>query len=547
MNLSPTDAFYLSRVVLQQPEQYPYADLKANPFLKAMVAGGILTNADSVMRVLGNDALMAVLAQDPATPPEMPQDDEGAVFVPPLPDYAQLSDEAQEAAQVVAPWLSEFMNWATARSPMTPPQFLESGALYALGLAVARRCYVHLHEPIYPHLYVLWVAPSGVYRKSTGLACVADLVRESMKHMLLPEEMTPESFMHALAGQTPENYSSLPQHQQEAVNYGRLFAGQRGIIVDEASSLLGASRRDYLQGMTELLLLLYDAKPERTRLLKSGQYTVYNGALSIIGATTPAAMIRTVKDDSWGDGMMARMVLLAPDERLPYDAGNLTPDEYEPPEALVSPVHKLHKMLPTPPPPEEATSYLPAISAGMSKAAHAAYSAYAKAVTHDMLDGPHAPDPRIAPNYVRMHVQAVKVALALACIDWAQVNQGFSGPWGEVYPQRPYITLGHWARAQRIAESWRASAHRLLSTLDVSEDAMNEQAIMAYLVRARRGATIYQLTRRTSIRSRQKIKGALEALEESGLVLAERKEPGPDGGRPTVRYFATDKARQETA
>lgn len=536
MNLSPIDVFYLARVVLQNPEEFPYAELGANPFLKAMVDQQILTNADSVMKILGNDALMAILAQDPATPPVIPQDDDDSVFVPPLPEEAQLSPEAQDAAQSVSPWLSDFMAWATARSPMTPPLFLESGALYALGLAVARRCYVHLHEPIYPHLYVLWVAPSGVYRKSTGLACVADVVRESMKHMLLPEEMTPESFMHALAGQHPENFNDLPQHQQETVNHGRLFAGQRGIIVDEASSLLGASRRDYLQGMTELLLLLYDAKPERTRLLKSGQYTVYNGALSIIGATTPAAMIRTVKDDSWGDGMMARMVLLTPGERLPYDPGSLTPDEYDPPGTLVSSLRKLHKMLPAPPPPEEATSYLPSIAASMSQEAHAAYSAYAKAVTHDMLDGPHAPDARIAPNYVRMHVQAVKVALALACIDWAQAQDA---------QRHPRITLGHWARAQQIAESWRASAHHLLATLDVSEDAMNEQAIMAYLLRTRHGATIYQLTRRTSISSRKKIKGALEALEESGLVLAERIEPGPNGGRPTVKYFATEKARQE--
>lgn len=544
MNLSPIDAFYLSRVVLQKPDEFPFDGIDANPFLRVLVGQGAITDANSVLSVLGNEALMAVLAQDPAHAPAPPAPPDDSVFVPPLPDYARLNKTALDAAGAVAPWLSQFMAWASKRSPMTPEAFLESGALWALGLAVARRCCVHLHEPIYPHLYVLWVAPSGVYRKSTGLACVADLVRDAMKHMLLPEEMTPESFMHALAGELPENYSNLPEHQRETIGHGRMFAGQRGILIDEASSLLGASRRDYLQGMTELLLLLYDAKPERTRLLKSGQFTVYNGALSILGATTPAAMIRSVKGDSWGDGMMARMALLYPDGLLPYDNGTATPSDYKPPKDLVDRLRKLHRMLPAPPAPEDAGLSMPTVYASIDREAHAAYSNYARAVTHGMLQGSNAPDPRIAPNYVRMHVQAIKIALALACIDWAELHSGIQGPWGVKNIHRPNITLGHWARAQQIAERWRASSHRLLNELDVSEDTRNEEAVSTYLNRTPNGATLSVLGRKTGIK-RTALKSALEALIESGLVDAVSIEPGPAGGRPTVCYFATKEARPE--
>ncbi|MCZ7545736.1 MAG: hypothetical protein M5R40_20450 [Anaerolineae bacterium] len=85
-----------------------------------------------------------------------------------------------------------------------------AGGVFALGLAAARRCFLHLHEPIYPHLYVLWVAHSSIYKKTTGLAAIADLVRRVMPHMLLPEEMSPESFVNSLAGGKPENFDSLP-------------------------------------------------------------------------------------------------------------------------------------------------------------------------------------------------------------------------------------------------------------------------------------------------------------------------------------------------
>ena len=44
---------------------------------------------------------------------------------------------------------------------MTPRIFLESGPLWAGGLAVARRCVLRLgFGEIFPNLYYLWVAPT---------------------------------------------------------------------------------------------------------------------------------------------------------------------------------------------------------------------------------------------------------------------------------------------------------------------------------------------------------------------------------------------------
>ncbi|MCZ7543304.1 MAG: YfjI family protein [Anaerolineae bacterium] len=201
-----------------------------------------------------------------------------------------------------------------------------AGGVFALGLAAARRCFLHLHEPIYPHLYVLWVAHSSIYKKTTGLAAIADLVRRVMPHMLLPEEMSPESFVNSLAGGKPENFDSLPPFQQQVIAEGRRFAGQRGILLDEASSLFGASRKDYMQGQDEMIMRLYDAPAEYSRELRSvGRVTVRHAALSILGATTPVAMARTVKEDAWADGMMARLAMLCPDGLMPYDLGDGDP------------------------------------------------------------------------------------------------------------------------------------------------------------------------------------------------------------------------------
>ena len=54
------------------------------------------------------------------------------------------------------------------------------------------------------------------------------------------------------------------------------------------------------------------------------------------------------------------------------------------------------------------------MSAQIDRAAFAAYDCYTKAVTYDLLRGTQQPDPRLHPNFARLHVQAMKVALALA-------------------------------------------------------------------------------------------------------------------------------------
>jgi hypothetical protein len=61
-------------------------------------------------------------------------------------------------------------------------------------------------------------------------------------------------------------------------------------------------------------------------------------------------------------------------------------------------------------------------------------------------------------NYARLPAQALKIALILAALDWGCGHQ-----------QEPRLTLPHYARAQGIAERWRASAHRLLDMLSNRE------------------------------------------------------------------------------
>jgi hypothetical protein len=510
----------------------PWGNLSINPLVAFLIKDLKPKDATALLRLLGEDVTTAVVKIDPNAPPPHPvplkrpvPDD--TLLIPALPPEAQLSDKARKSSEQVGGWLTECVAWARKRSPMTPDLFLESGVLWAIGLAVARRCAAPLHKPIYPHLYVLWVAMTSIFKKTTGMEAIYDLVYEAMPHMLLPEENTPESFIASLGGKQPFNYEQLSPYEKKLEDLGRIFAAQRGLLLDEASSLFGATRKDYMQGHAEMIMRLYDAPHRYTRTLRStGKIVIYEASLCILGATTPASLIRNINSQSWETGELARFALLYPDGTLPYDIGGDL-QEYAPPSVLVARLANLHKALPKPLDPTLMSAEKPptrnTLSCLISKDAFAAYDAYTKAVTYDLLRGPHTPDPRLHPNYARLHVQAMKVAVALAAIDWADRQR----------EEVPEITLGHWAKAQLIAETWRASAHRLIDAMNRSEDGMVETRILDHLLLYEEGETLRDLTLRTGVR-RKAIEEAIKALIDAGLVLVERKRRGERGPEATV-------------
>ena len=102
------------------------------------------------------------------------------------------------------------------------------------------------------------VAVSTYYRKSAGLSLAVDLARAAIPHMLLPQPGSPEAFMSMLGGVLPPNFESLPQRDRDRLTKGNAFAAQRGIVRDELSALFKSFGRDFMAGMKELLMQLYD-------------------------------------------------------------------------------------------------------------------------------------------------------------------------------------------------------------------------------------------------------------------------------------------------
>lgn len=150
---------------------------------------------------------------------------------PSLPREARFDlAEGRHAGQ----WIDIYTRYAQGISPMTPILFHQSAALWLVAVAIARRLKINLGlGDIYPNLFLMWLAPTTLYRKSTALDVARITAYKTMSHLLLPQDTTPEALLAELAGQSPEFLDDLPQTDQKTFYAGRDYAGQKGFILDE--------------------------------------------------------------------------------------------------------------------------------------------------------------------------------------------------------------------------------------------------------------------------------------------------------------------------
>jgi hypothetical protein len=479
-----------------------------------------------------------VLRVDPNTGVPTAGKDADETYVPPLPKSAQLTDKLRASAETVGAFHRDCLAWLSKRSPMTPRIFLESGPLWTVGLAVARRCVLRLgFGDIYPNLYYLWVAPTTYYHKSTGLNAITDIVREIMPHLLLPATTSPEMLVAKLAGEKPANYDKLLPFERKNEDLAARFAGQRGIIIDEASKMLIPKK--YMEGHTETMMEMFDAPRRLERELRGdGKLIVYNPALAMIGATTPARLGRYITDSEWEDGLMARFLCLTPTEKeikCVLNGHNL--DAHDFPADLKARLMRLYAAFPMPPDEfafrsEEEPAKHPSINALMDAAVFPLFNAYYSAM-HAMTDPRRSLDDRLRGNYGRFPTMALKLALTLAIMDWADDSAQDS----------PRITPAHWARGQMLAEDYRASVHRLLDELSIGVDVKNEKKVLDFIARSgERPPSARDILRGAGVKSRKEIELTLAALVDDGVVeVVERKT----SGRSARGYRMTELSSQD--
>jgi hypothetical protein len=478
---------------------------------------------------VGRSILQGRADDIPTSLPEMT----GSV-IPDLPQAALLPPELEARMVDAGQWLDAYVSFACDVSPLTPPELHQSAGLWLGSVAIARRVRLRLrHDDLFPNLLVLWICDTTIYAKTTGLNIAKRFARSVFPHLLAVSEFSPEALLDDFAGRQPLGLQDLPEEDRSMWTERRNFAAQRGIVLDEAASLFSSFKRDYNAGLPYYLLRLSDCDPEVEKLTRgAGKVVAHNTYLSFLGSTTAAALMRTDLDFLWGSGLWPRFALLTPSELPPWRSPK--PGHCDPPQALTRTLQRLaEEKLPEPVYPAAPQTCDVQLEDGV----HAAWRAYARAMIRDLLTSPEAPDKRLWGVYGRLPSQAFKVAVILATLDWAE---------GDGAPV-PIVSLAHWARGQTIAESWRASAHRLLDSLSnrrVVEEHNKEDRILQMILAARTGGITARSIYRTLGLRRAEFDLAVAGLVRDGLIR--EVEIKPARGPSACGYVSTENLSRQT-
>lgn len=203
----------------------------------------------------------------------------------------------QELAETVAggssSWLGAYVNYA--RSLTDAPLMFHVGAgLVALATATGSAVsWQGGSRENWPNLYLLLLAPSGLYRKSTSVDLAMSLLTRAAPGRVMTNEYSPEQFL-------------------------RTFAEHPASVMKEAefSSLLERMKANYMSGFKQRLTELYDCVDEYSRHTrgegmgdKGHLLRIERPALSILAASTTDWLVESITELDLRSGFIPRFLL----------------------------------------------------------------------------------------------------------------------------------------------------------------------------------------------------------------------------------------------
>lgn len=190
-------------------------------------------------------------------------------------------------------FITEYVKYAETLTD-APKAFHNFSALAILSAIVGSKVYLPAYggNNLYPNLWIVLLAKSSVYRKSTCLGMASNAIKAVNDDLILPDEWSKERLIQNLA------------------------ANSQGIFIwNEFASVMAALKRDYMSGATEMLTILYDCPESYKRVLQSAAIKIERPCLSILGASTTEWFCKSFKEHALAGGYLARFLYVAPKEK----------------------------------------------------------------------------------------------------------------------------------------------------------------------------------------------------------------------------------------
>lgn len=192
-------------------------------------------------------------------------------------------------------FVERYTAWASSFTD-APEQFHRFVAYFVASVLLGRQ--VHMRQGddnLFPVLWLVILAPSSFYRKSTSLSLGRKIINEVRPNILLPTEWTQESLI------------ALMQDQPQGV-----------MTAWEFKSLLSLLSKDYNAGAMSFLTEIFDCPDEYRRrkgVEKPIEFKIDQPHVSILGASTVDWLINSVREGDVAGGFLARFLFVSADRK----------------------------------------------------------------------------------------------------------------------------------------------------------------------------------------------------------------------------------------
>ena len=224
-----------------------------------------------------------------------------------------------DPADVLTPspgFVTDFVN--LGRGTEAPTIFLLWGALWTLSAAMNRNAWVQWYpKQLWPNLYVLFVAPAGLCKKSTPIDFGKSLLELSSNYRPNSVDAFENQYRFVTSKASPAGvYMMLRPEQRMFVQDHKIVVAKRSskitLCISELATLL--SKQQYMTGLVNDITDLYDCRDHgeevtRERGIEPLEY-IY---ITMAGAITPTGLEESVPQEMLKGGLISRMVIIYQD------------------------------------------------------------------------------------------------------------------------------------------------------------------------------------------------------------------------------------------